>query len=332
MMESKEQFLGWAHQALAQYPLRTAELKFLGHSDNLTFQVTGADGIHYLLRLHTPVSAFYQGMRQFPEAIAAELTWMEALYHQGGVDVQQPIHSNNGNALVQVEVSPGRLVPCTLLTWLEGEHFSPAAPDAQLVVNRLGALAARMHEFSTGWTPSENLMRPRYDGDHFRHIFARLLHGVDLGIFSEGIYWTLRSTVREITTEISQLSLDPAEWGMIHADLHVGNFLVNGPEVIPIDFSFCGFGHYLFDLSVCLAGGLKKELRRSFLDGYRGVRALDESTFRTVEAYALAGRMSYYAYLIDHPGEFRWLQTHIPRLAENECGRFLRRESILDIL
>ena len=57
--------------------------------------------------------------------------------------------------------------------------------------------------------------------------------------------------------EISQLPYDPDEWGMIHADLHVGNFLVNDQEIIPIDFSFCGYGHYLYDLSVCLTGGLK---------------------------------------------------------------------------
>jgi Ser/Thr protein kinase RdoA (MazF antagonist) len=332
MANSKEQFLGWARSALEQYPLRVVELKFLGHSDNLTFQVTGASGAQYLLRLHTPVNTFYQGMRQLPEAIAAELAWMEALYHQGGVTVQQPVHSSAGNTLVQIEIAGAQPIPCTLLTWLEGTHFSPAAEDAPQVVTRLGTLVAQMHNFSAGWTPPADLLRPRYDGEHFRQIFAHLLHGVDLGIFSEAVYWTLRSTVREITAEISQISLDPQEWSMIHADLHVGNFLVNGEKIIPIDFSFCGFGHYLFDVSVCLAGGLKNDLRQYFLDGYRSQRALEESSFRTMEAYALAGRVSYYAYLIDHPGERRWLQTHIPRLAENECSRFLRGDSILEIL
>jgi Ser/Thr protein kinase RdoA (MazF antagonist) len=332
MADSREQFLGWARSALAQYPLQVAEVKFLGHSDNLTFRVTDAGGALYLLRLHSPVSSFYQGMRQLPAAISAELTWMEALYLEGGVTVQQPVHSIAGTPLVLVDVSPGKNLPCTLLTWLEGEHFSPAAPESQLLVERLGELVARMHNFSSGWSTPLGLARPRYDGDHFRRIFARLLHGVDLGIFTEAVYWTLRSTVREITDETSQLSFDPDQWGMIHADLHVGNFLVNGQEIIPIDFSFCGLGHYLFDLSVCLGGGLKKDLRQSFLRGYRSQRPLEESAFHAVEAYALAGRMSYYAYLIDHPGERKWLQTHIPLLAENECSRFLKGESILEIL
>ncbi|MBE0698841.1 MAG: hypothetical protein IH586_18130 [Anaerolineaceae bacterium] len=51
-----------------------------------------------------------------------------------------------------------------------------------------------------------------------------------------------------------------------------------------------------------------------------------------MDAYALAGRVSYYAYLIDQPSERKWLQTHIPPLVENECSRFLRGESILDFI
>ncbi len=180
-----------------------------------------------------------------------------------------------------------------------------------------------MHEFAARWSPAPGLVRPRYDFDHFQRIFARLLRGVDLGIFSEEVYWTLRSTARSILEVIGRLGFDSAEWGMIHADLHMGNFLVSGQEVIPIDFSFCGFGHYLYDLSVCLAGGLSPQLRQAFLRGYRGVRHLPETSFRAVEAYALAGKVSYYAYQIDNPAERRWLQSHIPQMVEIEFKRYL---------
>ncbi|MBE0698840.1 MAG: phosphotransferase [Anaerolineaceae bacterium] len=274
MPYSKEDFLRWARNGLSQYPLQVADLKFLGHSDNLTFRVEGADGELYLLRLHHPVSYFYRGMRQLPEAISSELVWMEALYREGGVTVQQPVRSSAGKPLVQIVVEDGMSIPCTLLTWLDGGHFAPAAPGTQQLVEQLGVLVARMHNFSAGWSSPQGLLRPRYDSDHFRGIFARLLHGVDLDVFSEGVYRTLRSTVRKIMDEISQLTFDSDQWGMIHADLHVGNFLVNEGEIVPIDFSFCGYGHFFFDLSVCLTGGLKMDLRQSFLRGYRSLRTL----------------------------------------------------------
>ena len=111
----------------------------------------------------------------------------------------------------------------------------------------------------------------------------------------------------------------------------VEGFLVaeGEPGIIPIDFSFCGFGHYLFDISVCLAGGLKASLTPAFLEGYRSVRPLPEEDFRAVEAYALSGRLSYYAYQVDNPVERKWLQRRIPEVAQNQVARFLRRERIL---
>ena len=83
-----------------------------------------------------------------------------------------------------------------------------------------------------------------------------------------------------------------------------------------------------FDLSVCLAGGLKAALRPIFLDGYRSVRALPESSLRAVDAYCLAGAMSYYAYQIGNPAERAWLQRRIPEVANGIYTRFLAGERI----
>jgi Ser/Thr protein kinase RdoA (MazF antagonist) len=327
----KEDHIRWARAALSHYPLEIKELKFLGHSDNLTFRVEAVDDSLYLLRLHDPVTAYYQGMRQLPAAISSELAWMEALHHEGGVIVQRPVRSTAGELSVQVLVEQDRLVPCTLLTWLEGAHFPPTAPDANLLIEHFGGLVARMHNFSAHWLPQQELARPRYDSDHFRRIFARLLRGVDLGIFSEAAYRVLRSVARQVTGEIDLLPYGPDDWGMIHADLHVGNFLINGQEIIPIDFSFCGYGHYLYDISVCLTGGLKPDMRQAFLHGYRSLRAIPEDNSRIIDAFALTSQLSYYAHLIEHPTEHKWLQAHLPQTVDNECRRFLRGEDLLEI-
>jgi Ser/Thr protein kinase RdoA (MazF antagonist) len=137
--------------------------------------------------------------------------------------------------------------------------------------------------------------------------------------------------------EIQQVPFDSQHWGVVHADLHAGNFLI-GPaaagsardwEIIPIDFSFCGFGHYFFDLSVCLSGGLNDALRTSFLKGYRSIRTLAEESMRSVDAFALAGRLSYYAYQIDNPSEQSWLRRRIPEVVQKECTRFLQGRPVI---
>jgi Ser/Thr protein kinase RdoA (MazF antagonist) len=327
---TREAALAGARAALAQYTLRDPQVRFLGHSDNLTFRVEEPGGALYLLRLHRPALPYWAGLRQEPEVIASELTWLEALAWEGHFHVQHPLRTREGAlvALVQAEAEPVPL-PATLLTWLEGEHFSPAAPQAEAQVERFGALAAQLHTFSAGWNAPPGLIRPRYDAGHFNRIFARLLRGVNLGIFSEEVFRLLRAVRQAIQAEITAQAEEAQCWGMVHADLHVGNFLVHEEEIVPIDFSFCGFGAYLFDLSVCLAGGLKPALRPAFLRGYRTVRPLPENDLRTVTAYALAGRLSYYAYQVDNPAERDWLRRRIPEVAQNEGRRFLDGDDIL---
>lgn len=331
MPPTKNDHIRWAQAALQQYPFKEYSLNFLGHSDNLTFQVDQAGGPAYLLRLHDPVAQTYQGVRQLPDVIAGELAWLEALLAEGGFVVQRPVRTAGGELIGSVEVDSGATVPVTLLTWLDGAHFTPSDPGATILIERFGELVARLHDFSSRWVPLLYI-RPSYNLDHFRRIFARLLHGVDLGIFPEPVYRILRAATQAILAEIESLPVDPLHWGLIHADLHVGNFLVHDGEISPIDFSFCGYGHYLFDLSIPLVGGLNAALRPLFLSGYRRLRPLPESSLRAVEAYALAGRISYYAHQIDNPTEQAWLNTRIPRLAETICQRFIRGESILDDL
>ncbi len=342
---NSQAFFSLAQLALAQFPLRGAALHFLGHSDNLTFRVDEAAGASYLLRLHYPVLHYWNGDRQNPEFIASELAWLEALAAEGTFNVQRPVRTRAGQLVALIpaaslpENSPAgeeEFIPATLLTWLEGTHFAPLSPGAVDQVICFGELVARLHDFSARWAPPPGFIRPWYDLDHFRRIFARLMHGVDLGVFSEETFWTLRAVSQAILQEIARLPFDPQHWGVIHADLHVGNFLVKAwPEencqraLVPIDFSFCGFGHYLFDLSVCLSGGLNATLRPAFLQGYRAIRPLAELDLRPIDAYALAGMFSYYAYQIDNPSERAWLQRRIPELVNHECRSFLQGQPVL---
>lgn len=326
--QTPAEYQGLAEAALAQYPLREATARFLGHSDNLTFRVEEPGGTTYLLRIHKPVMSFLNGLRQLPEAIAAELAWMEALAWEGGFTLQQPMHTITNERVGSVMMN-GEPVPCTLLTWLEGGHFSPSMPDAVDIVRQYGELVARMHEFSTQWSPPPGFLRPSYDEMHFRRVFGRFSRGVDHEVYSEVVYRKLHSIGQAILDEIERLPGDSQHWGVTHNDLHVGNFVVNEGKVIPIDFSFCGFAHYLFDLSVCLAGGLKPDLRPVMLEGYRSIRPLPEENLRPLEAYALAGRMSYYAYQIDNPTERAWLRRRLPLFIENEGARFLAGERLL---
>src|SRR5437867_1284273 len=67
-------FLHWANQAVQRYQLRAPTVRFLGQSENITFQVSQAPaGERFLLRLHRPLTTTFVGVRQQPDAIQSEL-------------------------------------------------------------------------------------------------------------------------------------------------------------------------------------------------------------------------------------------------------------------
>lgn len=327
---NREQLFRMAENALSQFPVEEYRLSFLGHSDNLTFRVETAQQELFLLRIHLPVLPNYRGFQPEESAISAELTWLDALCNEGGVDVQRPVATRSAGWVGHIVQEQGRSVPVTLLTWLPGEHFSPAAPGSEVLAERFGVLVAKLHNFSVAWKAPEGFDRPRYDTKFFRRQMKHLSRGFDHDIISEPDARQLQATSRAILRIIDDLPQTAQYLGLVHADLHVGNFLVDGSRIIPIDFSLCGFGHYLFDLSVCVSGGLKGELRESFLAGYQSLRPLEPGDRRVIEAYALAGRLSYFSSQMVNPTERSWLQRRLPQVIQNDCARFLAGESIID--
>jgi Ser/Thr protein kinase RdoA (MazF antagonist) len=71
-------------------------------------------------------------------------------------------------------------------------------------------------------------------------------------------------------------------FGLIHADLHLGNVLFRGGHAVPIDFDDCGYAHYLYDLAVPIADNLDHDdwqsLKDALYEGYQTVRPLPRGT------------------------------------------------------
>jgi Ser/Thr protein kinase RdoA (MazF antagonist) len=86
---------------------------------------------------------------------------------------------------------------------------------------------------------------------------------------------------------------------LIHADLHHGNVLVHGEELCPIDFSFCGMGDAMFDVSFMIS--LPRELRPTYLEGYRSLRPVTEGDLRRVEGWTLVNFLGYCSLVLPDP-------------------------------
>ena len=249
-----------AHAALEKFGFNQYQLTFLQHLVNTTFRIDCNQG-RYLVRIHRAKTR---------TAVASELAWLEALAHETTVPVQIPQRSLD-EKLIVTEKREGvpESYPVTVLSWLEGEILPQ---DCRSIHHfyRLGQLVAKLHHHGQRWTPPFQLDRPVYDSTS---VFG------DDDVTYKRVPEASRDhlqTLHEQVQEVEEcLGKSPERFGLIHSDLSFGNVLFTADEVLPIDFDDCGFGYFLYDLAVILAGPWEKpgfqQRREALLQGYREI-------------------------------------------------------------
>jgi len=260
-----------AEAALAQYPLRGARMHFIQHGENTTFRVE-AGKRRYLLRVHR---AGYHS----PEALHEELAWLRRLARVEGLAVPKPVRTVNGKS--HAVVATIRLPEprwCALLEWVDGTFLGKRMPEKR--IHQLGSLMATLHEHARGqpcrhrryWTAGGLLGKdPKFGRiDALTGISRRDQSRIDAG---------RRITLARLRAFEQKF---PARRSLIHADLHFGNFVVQGDRLGAIDFDDCGLGLHAYDLAVPLS-----QLENMFLEDWGKFLALYDSI---QEGYALRGR------------------------------------------
>ncbi len=320
-------FSTWGYSALAHYDLVEPTLTFIRHNENITFQVVeSASAKKYLLRLHKPITENFVCAR--PVELASELLWLEALHRDTALTVQQPVRNRAGEFVTTIYPQAGAGISCTLLRWIEGEPLWQNVPEAVALMEDLGAVVAQLHEHVRGWEIPSGFARPVYDNEFFRRQATLLLPGIEAGIITARDYAIIQALVASTSELFASMKTDQNNWGLIHADLHRGNCLVYQYKIRPIDFSLCGFGHFLLDFGSSLPS-FRGELRQSYIAGYLKRRKLPENYTRIIEAFCLLCRMCSYTFMLPKISERERLRTRIAHFVANECQQFLRNEPVL---
>ncbi len=77
---------------------------------------------------------------------------------------------------------------------------------------------------------------------------------------------TVNKIAEDLLKEIETLPKDKDSYGLIHNDLHPGNFLIDGERIHLIDFDGCMYSWYAFDIGNALylpygwGGVMKREM------------------------------------------------------------------------
>ena len=268
--------------AVGKFCFKQYNLKFLQHLDNTTFKLECDTG-RYLARVHR----FRANM---PQRVESELAWLNALSRDTGIPVQKPHCSPDGEMVVMAAASGvPKPYPVSVLSWLDGRILRQERRRPRHF-EQLGRLVAEIHNHSQSWTRPSWFDRPTYDSDGLfgpDGLFG--LDVTDSNRLPSGVYDDLQTLSGRLQEAEKMLGTNPTIFGMIHFDLSFGNVLFNHQAVMPIDFDNCGFGYYLFDLAVILAGPFERpgfnERCKKLIFGYREVRELSDDLLELIPTF-----------------------------------------------
>lgn len=80
--------------------------------------------------------------------------------------------------------------------------------------------------------------------------------------------------IEQYIDRINSIGTDGGKFGIIHADMHLGNLHFRGNELTIFDFDHCAYGWRAYDLAISY--GLSKEQRAAMLEGYESRRPLSQ--------------------------------------------------------
>lgn len=279
-----------ALKALTAYTVQASRLSTLQHEGNTTFRVDSANGERYVLRIHHPT------LRTI-ESVRSEMMWLAALCRETDLVVPEPVQTHDGDLLTVMNITEiPEMRICVLFRWIDGHFLDHRLTSSQL--EHVGAFMARLQLHGAQFRPPDGFVRGRLDnlteaarrmagqGTHEAILRQQIDNLVDesaaIHLVTEicspedgARVAALIRKMREVQHAVGQTS---ATFGLIHGDLHQGNYFFHKGQVRAIDFDDCGYGYYLYDIAVTLSEvNWRKntaELRGGFLKGYRSIRHL----------------------------------------------------------
>ena len=295
--------------------------RLINHSENQTFLVDTPGQGAFTLRVHR---TGYHSLA----SIDSELAWLMALRRDTDLAIPQPVPGRDGQLLQRFDTPRGERM-AVLFRFIEGREPQPDSNLGDLFVT-LGGYAATMHNHVTTWQRPPGFERQVWQA-------ATILD-------SDGPWgdWRMAPGVTDSNRPVLD-RLDSALWlrlgaygtgadryGLIHADMRLGNLLVDGSKVTLIDFDDCGFCWFAYDFAAAISfhetNPAIPALRSAWIEGYQSVRPLSQEDIGAIDSMIMLRRMALLAWIGSH-ADTKLAQQHMRGFADGTAQlaeRYLR--------
>ncbi|NEZ65351.1 hypothetical protein D0962_21680 [Leptolyngbyaceae cyanobacterium CCMR0082] len=185
-----------------------------------------------------------------------------------------------------------------------------------------------MHQHSSIWSLPSGFSRPTHNAEKLKSATSQLGVLVQNGTISSDDYQVFQRAAIQVQELMPSLQQTSDTWGIIHADLHQGNYVFYDEDVRPIDFSLCGFGFYLYDIASTL-GDIEASFCLHFFEGYTNFKSLPTNYQSIVEAFVVSSTVENYAFPSANPQEHEWLSHAVPYVVKNHFHSYFNGETFL---
>lgn len=299
--------------AAARFGADAESLQELDGAESFIFEFT-RQGEPLILRIG-------HSLRRNVNLIHGEVDWINYLA-RGGAAVAAAVHSANANLVELIDDGVGDHYLATAFV------KAPGAPPrwAELTptfIEHYGQVIGRMHRLTKEYTPTQPAWRrPQWDD----------LTMTDAPNFLPESERYTQQQMRQLLDRLRQLPRDPAAYGLVHQDAHLGNCFVDGAgELTFFDFDDCCYTWFVNDLAIVLfyivngrddPAAYAADFLPPFLRGYRRENHFDPQWFVHIPDFLKLRELDLYAFIhrsfdvtnLTHPWVARYMAGRKERI------------------
>ena len=233
------------------------------------------DGGRYILRIS-------HSLHRTSDRIQGELEWVNYLVG-GSVPAARAVPSQRGNLVETIAARDGSHFTAVSFEWAKGSYATREDWDDGLAV-KLGQIVGRMHALTKRFEPSDaRFRRHEWHEDYADGPAARYLPPAETKVIAK---------FDALLAYLHTLPRDEDSYGLIHVDVHGGNFFVDDGSITLFDFDDCQYAWFVYDIAMALFYVLphncvtKEQIERAerfldqFMAGYERENSLDPRWMR----------------------------------------------------
>ncbi|MBT2637359.1 MULTISPECIES: phosphotransferase [unclassified Bacillus (in: firmicutes)] len=271
------------------------EVKKLGDFENYVFE-TYRNGHPYIMRLT-------HSSHRSKDEVLSELDWIRHLNNQG-LSVPEVFPSKNGLLAEEILAEDRSEFYGCLFAKAPGAAVSVRSEKFnEELFEKWGETTGRMHQATKSYKPSEDI-KARSSWDEDELLSVEKYYPSDERVLVEN--------AKEVIAAISVLPINMNNYGIIHTDIHSGNFFYDGEQIHVFDFDDASYHWFASDIAIPLYYSIlyripaseEEERNRfgkvflnAFIEGYQKANLLPDGWKKQVPLFLMLRDIVLYAVL-----------------------------------